>query len=115
MNNAAMTEQERFDQMLRERTPPPEPPQFVIVKGSDQNAPMFPVAKVPEVTPYTGPDRVLLTDIRLSWTCVARLSLQFVLMSFLVAAFLAGIVAIIAGVFMGLAGSLHTMPPPPIR
>ena len=119
-----MNEQERMEQLFRQRQPAvqiqrPEPPP----------EPMRPVPQSVPKSPLTDPQtqleiqrlslepktEVILTDIRLSWTCVARLALQFVLMSFLVAAFLSGIVAIIAGVFMGLAGSLHTMPPPPIR
>lgn len=106
-----MTEQERFEQMLRERKPAPEPPPFILVKGSDQNAPMFPVAKLPEVSPYTGPERIILTDVRLSWNCVARLSLQLVTMSFLVGAFIAGLAYLVYGLATAIAYLPQSMPP----
>jgi hypothetical protein len=60
-------------------------------------------------------EQVIIADIRLSWNCVARLSLQFVLMAGLVASFVGGMVWIIAGILHGLAVAMQTMPPPPAR
>jgi hypothetical protein len=107
-----MTEQERFEQLFRESqpnvrfsrpAPPPEPTQ----EPTQQPAPI-PRSCQPL-------ERVIISDIHLSWNCVARLSLQFVLMSFLVASFIVGIVSLIVFVCMGIATSLQTMPPPPLR
>jgi hypothetical protein len=111
-----MTEQERFEQLFRESqpnvrfsrpTPPPEPTQEPEPEPATKPAPL-PIACTPL-------EKVIIADIRLSWNCVARLSIQFVLMSFLVASFIVGIVSLIGFVCMGIATSLQTMPPPPLR
>jgi hypothetical protein len=111
-----MTEQERFEEIYRQRqpvvvihrpTPPPEP---------TQEHPPQPAQKAAPLPRSCHPlEQVIIADIRLSWNCVARLSLQFVLMSFLVASFIVGIVSLIGFVCMGIATSLQTMPPPPLR
>jgi len=105
-----MNEQERFEELCRQRqpvvviqrpTPPPEPPQ--------EPAPQ-PAQKAAPLTRSCHPlEQVIIADIRLSWNCVARLSLQVVVMSFLVGAMIAVIIAI----FLGLAEALTTMPPAP--
>jgi len=108
-----MTEQERFEEIYRQRqpavtiqrpTPPPEPA---------QEQPPLPAPK-PSPLPRscTPPEKVIIADIHLSWTCVARLSLQLVLMSSLVAAFVGGMIWIIAGILHGLAAALQKIPPP---
>jgi hypothetical protein len=105
-----MTEQERFEQMFRESqlnvrfsrpAPPLEPPQKPAPQPAQKAAPL-PRSCHPL-------EQVIIADIRLSWNCVARLSLQVVVMSFLVGAMIAGIIAI----FLGLAEALTTMPPAP--
>jgi hypothetical protein len=105
-----MTEQERFEQMFRQRqpvvviqrpTPPPEPTQAPEPQPAQKAAPL-PRSCHPL-------EQVIIADIRLSWNCVARLSLQVAVMSFLVGAMIAGIIAI----FLGLAEALTTMPPAP--
>ena len=111
-----MTEQERFEQLFREiqpngrfsrPAPPPEPTQ------EPEPVPAPKLAPLPRSCPPL--ERVIISDIHLPWNCVARLSLQFVLMSFLVASFIVGIVSLIGFVCMGIATSLQTMPPPPLR
>jgi hypothetical protein len=111
-----MTEQERFEEIYRQRqpvvviqrpTPPPEPTQAPEPEPATKPAPL-PRSCQPL-------ERVIISDIHLSWNCVARLALQFVLMSFLVASFIVGIVSLIVFVCMGIATSLQTMPPPPLR
>jgi len=108
-----MTEQERFEEIYRQRHPVvaiqrPTPPQ--------EPAPEQPPVPAPKPSPLprscTPLEKVIIADIHLSWNCVARLSLQFVLMSSLVAAFVAGIVWIIAGLSAALAAALQKMPPP---
>jgi hypothetical protein len=107
-----MNEQERFEQLFRESQPS--------VRFSRPAQPQEPTQ---EPTPQPAPlprscqplERVIISDIRLSWNCVARLAIQFVLMSFLVASFVVGIVSLIVFVCMGIATSLQTMPPPPLR
>jgi hypothetical protein len=105
-----MTEQERFEEIYRQRqhavtiqrpTPPPEPTQEPAPQPAQKAAPL-PRSCHPL-------EQVIIADIRLSWNCVARLSLQVVVMSFLVGAMIAGIIAI----FLGLAEALTTMPPAP--
>jgi hypothetical protein len=108
-----MTEQERFEEIYRQRqpavtiqrpTPPPEPA---------QEQPPLPAPKPSPLPRSCTPlEKVIIADIHLSWNCVARLSLQFVLMASLVAAFVGGMIWIIAGILHGLAVAMQTMPPP---
>jgi len=105
-----MTEQERFEQMFRQRQPAvtiqrPTPPQEPTQEPEQEPAPK----PAPLPTTCTPLEKVIIADIHLSWNCVARLSLQVVVMSFLVGAMIAGIIAI----FLGLAEALTTMPPAP--
>ena len=107
-----MNEQERMEQLFRESQPTvrfqrPEPP--------PEQAPATAQKPAPLPTACTPLEKVVIANIHLTWNCVARLSLQFVLMSFLVTAFIAGIVWLIAGIGHGLATSLQTLPPPPAR
>lgn len=111
-----MNEQERFEELCRQRqpvvviqrpTPPPEPA---------QEHPPVPAPKPAQLPIACTPlEKVIIADIHLSWNCVARLSLQVVLMAGLVAAFVGGMVWIIAGILHGLAVAMQTMPPPPVR
>jgi hypothetical protein len=111
-----MTEQERFEEIYRQRQP--------VVVIQRPTPPLEPAKEHPPVpAPKPSPlprscqplEHVIIVDIHLSWNCVARLSLQFVLMSSLVAAFIAGAIWILAGIAHGLAASLQTLPPPPLR
>lgn len=111
-----MNEQERMEQLFRESqpnvrfsrpTPPLEPPKKPAPQPAQKAAPL-----PRSCTPL---EKVIIADIHLSWNCVARLSLQFVLMSSLVAAFVGGMIWIIAGILHGLAAALQKMPPPAVQ
>lgn len=104
-----MTEQERMEQIFRQRQP------AVTIQRPDQS-PVPALYSDPNAAPLPRScqplERVIISDIHLSWNCVARLALQFVLMSSLVAAFVAGIVWLIAGLSAAIAAALQKMPPP---
>jgi hypothetical protein len=107
-----MNEQERMEQIFRHRQP------AVTIQRPDQS-PVPALYSDPNAAPLPRScqplERVIISDIHLSWESVARLSLQVVLMSSLVAAFVGGMVWIIAGILHGLAVAMQTMPPPPVR
>jgi hypothetical protein len=111
-----MTEQERFEEIYRQRQPvvviqrpppPPEPTQDPEPEPAPKPSPL-----PRSCTPL---EKVIIADIHLSWNCVARLSLQFVLLSSLVAAFVGGMIWIIAGILHGLAAALQKIPPPAVQ
>ena len=108
-----MTEQERFEEIYRQRQPvatiqrPAPPP-----KPAPEPAPKPAPKPAPRPIACTPLEKVIIADIHLTWHCVARLSLQVVLLSSLVAAFVGGMIWIIAGILHGLAAALQKIPPP---